>query len=84
MTENQTLELSLDKTPDFNRQWETLERRKSKIKELIMETIDSLPDMVKMLIKMNLSSVLLLIDELSYEQTEMFLLKAHEILDELE
>lgn len=62
---------------------EVLEKRKTAIKNLIMEMVDSLPDMVKMIVKMNLTTVQLLVDDMTFEQTEELLTKAQNIIDEI-
>ena len=64
-------------------QSEVLEKRKTAIKNLIMEMVDSLPDMVKMIVKMNLTTVQLLVDDMTFEQTEELLTKAQNIIDEI-
>ena len=64
-------------------QSEVLEKRKIAIKNLIMEMVDSLPDMLKMIVRMNLTTVQLLVDDMTFEQTEELLTKAQNIIDEI-
>ena len=62
---------------------EILEKRKAAIKNLVETMLGTMPVMMQSLVRMNISSVYLFVDNLTYEQTEDLINQAEEIIGQL-
>lgn len=62
---------------------ETSLNRKEKIKNLIQETVQTLPGIMRTVAELNLSSVYLYIEKMTDSEVDDFIEKAYEILDSI-